>query len=252
VRSEPGPATATLYPAIDLRGGRCVRLEQGAAERETVYAADPFEVASSYHAQGARWLHVVDLDAAFGEGSNRSLIRELAEATPLRVQTGGGLRSMRDLEEVLESAVERAVVGTAAVEDPALVEDAVRRWGGGRVAVGLDARGNRPATRGWRDESGADLFDLGASLAARGVETLIYTDIERDGMLAGPNLATSAALAERTGAAVVVSGGVATLEDLAAVAALAREGAGVRGVIVGKALYEGRFGVPAALRALGG
>jgi phosphoribosylformimino-5-aminoimidazole carboxamide ribotide isomerase len=229
-----------------------VRLEQGAAERETVYSSDPFAVAETFHQAGAEWLHVVDLDAAFGEGSNRGLVRELAQATALRVEMGGGLRSLRDLEEVLDGAVERAVLGTAAVEDPALVGEAVKRWGGGRIAVGLDARGSRPAVRGWRDESGADLFDLGRVLADQGAGAFVYTDIERDGMLAGPNLATAASLAERTGVPVVVSGGVGRLEDLRAVAALAREGAGIAGVIVGKALYEGRFDVPAALRALAG
>ncbi|HET8656005.1 MAG TPA: 1-(5-phosphoribosyl)-5-[(5-phosphoribosylamino)methylideneamino]imidazole-4-carboxamide isomerase [Longimicrobiaceae bacterium] len=240
----------TLFPAIDLRRGRCVRLEQGSAERETEYGTDPFRVAEEFARQGAEWVHVVDLDAAFGEGSNRPLIRDLAESIPLKVQTGGGLRTEADLEEVLAGPIRRAVIGTAAVENPELVALAVRRWGADRIAVGLDARGRKPAVRGWREESGADLFDLAASLTARGLRTLIYTDIDRDGMLAGPNLDTAAELAERSGAEVVISGGVSGPADLAAIADAARDHPGLVGVIVGKALYEGRVEVSGAVELL--
>ncbi|HEU0012901.1 MAG TPA: HisA/HisF-related TIM barrel protein, partial [Longimicrobium sp.] len=163
----------TLYPAIDLRRGRCVRLEKGRADRETVYGGDPMEVAAGFAASGAAWIHVVDLDAAFGDGSNRALIRELAAAVPARVQTGGGLRSEADLAEVLESGVARVVIGTAAIENPELVRRAVERWGAERIAVGLDARGRKPAARGWTEESGVDLFDLARSLVDAGVRTLI-------------------------------------------------------------------------------
>lgn len=241
---------AVLLPAIDLRHGRCVRLEKGEADRETVYGTDPFAVAEGFAADGAEWLHVVDLDAAFGDGSNRSLIAELAAHTSLRVQTGGGLRTEEDLEAVLAGAVERAVIGTAAVENPALVERAVARWGAERVAVGLDARGRRPAVRGWREESRVDLHDLGRELAARGATTVIHTDIERDGMLSGPNIEASVELAAATGLQVIVSGGVSRPEDIDAVGAAARERGGIAGVIVGKALYEGRVGVADALRRL--
>ncbi len=247
-----GGREAILFPAIDLRQGRCVRLEKGEAERETVYDTDPFRVAERFASEGAEWLHVVDLDAAFGDGSNRALIRELAERTPLRVQTGGGLRSEADLEEVLGGAVERAVIGTAAVENPELVGRAVGRWGAERIAVGLDARGRRPAVRGWREESGVDLFDLGRALAAQGARTVIHTDIERDGMLTGPNVEASQELAEACGLEVIVSGGVSRPEDLDAVAAAARAGSGIAGVIVGKAIYEGRVQVADALRRLRG
>lgn len=241
---------AVLLPAIDLRHGRCVRLEKGEADRETVYGTDPFAVAEGFAADGAEWLHVVDLDAAFGDGSNRSLIAELAAHTSLRVQTGGGLRTEEDLEAVLAGAVERAVIGTAAVENPALVERAVARWGAERVAVGLDARGRRPAVRGWREESRVDLHDLGRELAARGATTVIHTDIERDGMLSGPNIEASVELAAATGLQVIVSGGVSRPEDIDAVGVAARERGGIAGVIVGKALYEGRVGVADALRRL--
>jgi phosphoribosylformimino-5-aminoimidazole carboxamide ribotide isomerase len=246
-----GVRALTLFPAIDLRRGRCVRLEQGASDRETLYATDPFQVAEDFARQGAEWVHVVDLDAAFGEGSNRELIRRLAESAPLKVQTGGGLRSEADLEEVLEGPVQRAVIGTAAVENPELVARAVERWGADRIAVGLDARGRQPAVRGWREGSGADLFDLARSLTDLGVRTLIYTDIDRDGMLSGPNLDTAAELARRSGAEIVVSGGVGRTEDLNEIVAAAAHSA-IVGVIVGKAIYEGRVDVASALQLLRG
>ncbi len=224
-----------------------MRLERGAIERERVYGEDPLQVARSFAGSGAEWIHVVDLDAAFGEGSNRALIRHVAASTALRVQTGGGLRSEGDLAEVLENGAERAVIGTAAVESPALVAGALDRWGPERIAVGLDARGRRPSIRGWREDAPADLFDLGASLVRLGVRTLIYTDIECDGMLAGPNLTIAAELAERSGAEVIVSGGVRGMQDLHEIAAAAREGRGIVGAIIGKALYEGQVELTEAL-----
>jgi phosphoribosylformimino-5-aminoimidazole carboxamide ribotide isomerase len=251
MRSEVAVPALTLFPAIDLRRGRCVRLEQGSADRETLYATDPFEVTKDFAARGAEWVHIVDLDAAFGEGSNRDLIRRLAESTSLKVQTGGGLRTEADLEEVLDGPVRRAVIGTAAVENPALVARAIERWGADRIAVGLDARGRNPAVRGWTEGSGADLFDLAASLTALGVRTLIYTDIDRDGMLVGPNLDTAAELAERSGAEIVVSGGVGKTEDLTLIAAAAARSA-IVGVIVGKAIYEGRVDLAEGLQLLRG
>jgi phosphoribosylformimino-5-aminoimidazole carboxamide ribotide isomerase len=241
----------TLLPAIDLRRGRCVRLERGEADRETIYNSDPFQVAEDFARRGAEWLHVVDLDAAFGEGSNREVIARIAGEFPLRVQTGGGLRTEADLEEVLESPVERVVIGTAAIEQPSLVSWAVERWGATRVAVGLDARGTRPAVRGWREESGQDLFAIATTLVEHGVRTIIYTDIERDGMFTGPNLPLSVELAERTGADVIVSGGIAAIEDIEAIAEAARRQPGIVGAIVGKAIYERRFDVEEALAVLG-
>ncbi|HEX8393571.1 MAG TPA: 1-(5-phosphoribosyl)-5-[(5-phosphoribosylamino)methylideneamino]imidazole-4-carboxamide isomerase [Longimicrobium sp.] len=238
-----------LYPAIDLRRGRCVRLEKGMAERETVYGEDPAAVAAGFAEAGAEWIHVVDLDAAFGDGSNRPLIRTLAATPGVRVQTGGGLRTEADLEEVLDAGAARAVIGTAAIENPELVRAAVRRWGADRIAVGLDARGRRPAARGWVQESGTDLFDLAKALVDSGVRTIIHTDIERDGMMMGPNLDLSAELAAHAGAEVIVSGGMRGIQDVRAVAAAAREGRGIAGAIMGRAIYEGAVDVAEALRA---
>jgi phosphoribosylformimino-5-aminoimidazole carboxamide ribotide isomerase len=244
----PSSPTFTLYPAIDLRGGRCVRLEKGEASRETVYGDDPLAIARSFAEAGAEWIHVVDLDAAFGTGSNRALIRALVADTPLEVQTGGGLRTEADLAEVLDAGAARAVIGTAAIENPDLVRRAVERWGADRIAVGLDARGRTPAARGWTEESGADLFDLAGSLVALGARTIVHTDIERDGMLGGPNLALSSALAEASGAEVIVSGGLSAMADVDATAEAASEGRGIAGVIIGKALYEGRIDLAEAVR----
>jgi phosphoribosylformimino-5-aminoimidazole carboxamide ribotide isomerase len=234
-----------LYPAIDLRRGRCVRLEKGEASRETVYGDDPVSVARSFADAGAEWVHVVDLDAAFGDGSNRALIRDVVSSVGVKVQTGGGLRTEEDLAEVLDAGAARAVIGTAAIENPDLVRRAVDRFGAERIAVGLDARGRRPAARGWTEESGADLFDLARRMVGLGARTIVHTDIERDGMLMGPNVALSAELAEASGAEVIVSGGVAGIGD---VEATARAGRGIVGVIVGKAIYEGRIDVAEAVR----
>jgi phosphoribosylformimino-5-aminoimidazole carboxamide ribotide isomerase len=241
-----------LYPAIDLRRGRCVRLQKGDAAMETVYSDDPVAMARSFAEAGAEWVHVVDLDAAFGDGSNRALIRDLAAAVPLRVQTGGGLRSEADLAEVLDAGVARAVIGTAALENPALVRAAVERWGADRIAVGIDARGRRPAARGWTEDSGEDLFDFARSMVDAGVRTLIYTDIERDGMMAGPNLVIASALASFSGAEVIVSGGIAGLDDVREVYAERRSGMRLPGVIIGKAIYEGKLDLAEAVRAVGG
>lgn len=239
-----------LFPAIDLRGGRCVRLEQGAADRETVYESDAVAQARRFVEAGTSWIHVVDLDAAFGDGSNRDLIRTIAASVPVRIQTGGGLRSMADLEQVLEGPVARAVIGTAAIENPELVRQAVERWGASRIAVGLDARGRSPAVRGWRESTEGDLFDVALRLTETGVRTFIYTDISRDGMFAGPNIPMSVELAEQTGAEVIVSGGVGTIEDIRAVREAARLQPLIAGVIVGKAIYEQRVDTAEAIAQL--
>jgi phosphoribosylformimino-5-aminoimidazole carboxamide ribotide isomerase len=235
-----------VFPAIDLRRGRCVRLERGMADKETVYGTDPVAMAERFAAAGAHWVHVVDLDAAFGDGDNRGVVREIAAAGILRVQTGGGLRSAEAIDAVLHAGAARAVIGTAAIEDPELVRGAVDRWGADRVVVGLDARGDRPAVRGWREQTDADLFDVAESLVSHGVRTLIYTDIDRDGMMQGPNIATAVQLAERSGAEVIVSGGVGSLDHIEAAAA--RSGEGIAGAILGKAMYEGRVELREALR----
>lgn len=241
-----------LFPAIDLRAGRCVRLERGDFSRETVYSADPVEVAAGFAAAGARWVHVVDLDAArTGEPVNASVVRRVASETGLRVQAGGGIRSVDSAAALLDGGVQRVVLGTAAVEDPALVERVAARWPAG-VAVGFDHRGGEVRVRGWLEGGGRRVADVVPAALEAGASAVIVTDIDRDGMLAGPDVAGLGDLLERTGAPLIASGGVSSLDDLRALAGVGAAAGGLAGVVVGKALYEGRFDVGQALAACAG
>lgn len=235
-----------LFPAIDIRQGQVVRLAQGEAARLTVYAEDPSAVAQRFAADGARWIHVVDLDRAFGWGDNAGPVRRIVEQVSgrVKIQLGGGFRSPGLIEDGLALGVERVVVGTAAARDPELVSRALAEAGPNRLAVGIDARDGIVAVRGWTESTGERVEALAARVIAAGVTTLICTDIARDGMLSGPDVAGCAAL-QRLGAGVIVSGGVATLDDLRAARA-----AGLAGAIAGRALYEGRFTVREALAAV--
>ncbi|MDP9404236.1 MAG: 1-(5-phosphoribosyl)-5-[(5-phosphoribosylamino)methylideneamino]imidazole-4-carboxamide isomerase [Actinomycetota bacterium] len=238
-----------LYPAIDLRGGACVRLLQGDYARETLYDDDPVAVAMAFEAGGAPWVHVVDLDAArTGEGVNRDAVRAIAGAVDIRVQAGGGIRDEFAAETLLRSGVARVVLGTAALEDPALVRRVAARHPG-RVAVGLDARGGEVAVRGWAEASGLGPGELLTRFEGAGVAAFVVTDIGRDGMMVGPDLEGLAAVLRATATPVVASGGVGSLDDLRALAALEAGGRGLAGAIVGKALYEGAFSVAEAVAA---
>ncbi len=235
----------TLYPAIDIRGGRAVRLRQGRAEDETVYDADPVALARRFTQEGASWLHVVDLDAAFdGEPRNRQLIAAIVEETGVDVQASGGVRSMADLDAAIGYGASRVVIGTMALEEPSFVAAAVARYGE-KVAVGVDAEGTTLRARGWTTSSG-DLFEALRRFTLMGAARFVFTDIARDGMLSGPNIARLAEVAEATTAAVTASGGVAQLADLRALAGAHPR---VDGAIVGKALYAGRFTLLEALAA---
>lgn len=238
--------TFTLFPAVDIRGGRAVRLDQGRADAETVYDADPVAAAVRFAEQGAEWLHVVDLDAAFdGEPRNRHLIAAIVEATGLPVQASGGIRSMDDLDASVGYGASRVVIGTMALEEPSFVAAAVAEHGS-RIAVGLDAEGTTLKARGWTTESG-DLFEALRRFTLMGVERFVFTDISRDGMLSGPNLERLRAVADATTARVTASGGVSSLEDLRALASAHDQ---VDAAIVGKALYAGRFTLGQALEAV--
>ncbi len=239
-----------LYPAIDLRGGRCVRLVEGDFGRETVYGDDPVAVAEGFATAGARWIHVVDLDAArTGEAVNRPVVARIAAAVAgagVRVQTGGGVRSLDDASQLIDAGVARVVIGTAAVENPDLVADAAGRWPG-HVAVGLDHRGGEVRLRGWTEGAGRQVAELAPEAVAAGASAVIVTDISRDGRLVGPDVDGLASLVERTGAPVIASGGVGSIGDIEALAAVS----GLIGVIAGKAIYEGRLDVGRALEVLG-
>jgi phosphoribosylformimino-5-aminoimidazole carboxamide ribotide isomerase len=240
-----------LYPAIDLRGGRCVRLLQGDFGRETVYGDDPVAVAQGFASAGAPWIHVVDLDAARREGDNRSVIAALAAAVaPVPVQVGGGVRD----GALLDAGVARVVVGSLAVSDPSAVASLAAHYPG-RVAVGLDHREGRVQVRGWEQEGGISIGSVIDGLqSVSGLAAFVVTDISRDGMLTGPDTAGLAAVLARTPVPVIASGGVGSLDDLLALAALTGGVGGRRlaGAIVGKALYEGRFSLVSALKGVAG
>jgi phosphoribosylformimino-5-aminoimidazole carboxamide ribotide isomerase len=233
-----------IIPAIDLRGGRCVRLRQGRKEEATVYDGDPLDLARRFAAEGAEWLHVVDLDGAFSESSslNRAIIRRIARECGARVQTGGGVRSRADVAELLDAGLGRVVVGTLAVEQPDLLARLAEEFGA-RLAVGIDARDGLVVTRGWETAAAVPATELARRVAAQGVKRIVYTDTRRDGMLQGVNLEQPRAVAQASGLPVTASGGVSAPDDLARLKAVA----GVDGVIVGKALYENRFTLAAAL-----
>jgi phosphoribosylformimino-5-aminoimidazole carboxamide ribotide isomerase len=237
-----------LFPAIDIRHGRVVRLSQGEATRQTVYGDDPVAVAAGFAERGARWIHVVDLDRAFGEGENLALVGRIVArvGARVRVQLGGGLRTAALIREGLDQGVSRVVLGTAAAVDPAVVAAAVALAGAARVAVGIDARNGVVAIRGWTESSGLTVEALARSSLADGVGTLVYTDVARDGMLGGPDVAGARRL-QALGAEVIASGGVAGLPDIVAL-----RDAGLAGAIVGRALYEGRLDLDSALAAAAG
>jgi phosphoribosylformimino-5-aminoimidazole carboxamide ribotide isomerase len=239
-----------LYPAIDLRGGRCVRLVEGDFARETVYSDDPVAVAQMFAHAGAQWVHIVDLDAArTGSPANRDTVTVVAEtlaSSGVRVQAGGGVRSVEHASALLDCGVARVVIGTAAVEDPDLVSEVARRWPGG-VAVALDHRDGRVRLRGWVQSGELTVQELAPRAVSAGAAAVIVTDISRDGSLAGPDVHGLADLVA-TGAPVIASGGVSSVEDLRALAQLD----GLVGVIVGKALYEGRIELSEGLTVIGG
>lgn len=239
-----------LFPAIDLRGGRCVRLRQGDYAQETVYGDDPLAVASSFAADRAPWIHMVDLDAArTGAPENRPLIAAVVEAVDVPVQVGGGVRDDAAADALVESGVARVVVGTAALEDPGWVRRLAARYPG-MVAVGLDARDRELAVRGWIEGAGRDLVDVAREFDDAGVAALVVTEIGRDGMLTGPALDQLGAVLAATSLDVVASGGVGTLDDLRALAQLTVDGRRLAGAIVGRALYEGAFTVGEAIDAV--
>ena len=233
-----------IFPAIDLRDGQVVRLTEGDYDRMTVYGADPLDAARSFREAGAEWLHVVDLDAARDGGQkNFAVIRRLAEESGLSLEVGGGARSEGSARRYLDAGVERVILGSAAVEQPALLERLAALYPG-RVAAGVDAREGKVAIHGWRTITDLDAFEFAQGLPARGVDTVIYTDISRDGKLMGPNLAAYRRLRLAQGLRVVASGGVSALEDVEALAGLALYAA-----IIGKALYAGRIDLKEALQA---
>ena len=234
-----------IYPAIDIRGGRCVRLTEGRFDAETVFADDPPEMALKWAGMGAEFLHLVDLDGALaGEGKNVPVIERILQSVNIPVQLGGGIRNLETIEKLLALGVTRLILGSAAVKNPQLVEEACKKYPG-HIAVGIDAKNGEVAIEGWGKGSGVAATELAKQMATYGVETIIYTDISRDGMLSGVNVEATAALARACGVPIIASGGVASIEDIRRVKAV--EADGVQGCIIGKAIYTGAVDLKEAL-----
>lgn len=235
-----------LYPAIDLKDGNCVRLLRGDMEAATVFGTDPAAQALAFQQAGARWLHLVDLNGAFaGRPVNAAAVESILAAASIPVQLGGGIRDMETIGFWLDRGVRRVILGTVAVENPELVTEAAQRFPG-RIAVGIDARGGRVATRGWAQDTEVTATDLARSFEHAGVAAIIYTDIDRDGAMQGPNVAATAALARAVSIPVIASGGVSRLSDLIEL----RDSGVIAGAISGRALYDGAIDLTQALQAL--
>lgn len=237
-----------LFPAIDIRNGRCVRLTEGKFECETVFAEDPAEMAVRWADAGAEYLHVVDLDGALaGQSSNTEVIKRILAKVKMPVQVGGGIRTLANIENMLALGVSRVILGSVAVRDPELVREACQKFPG-QVVVGIDAKNGEVAVEGWGIGGGIGAIELAKKMAAVGVEHIIFTDISRDGMLSGVNVEATAELAKASGVKVIASGGVSSLADLKALQA--HEADGIEGCIVGKAIYTGALDLKEALAAL--
>jgi phosphoribosylformimino-5-aminoimidazole carboxamide ribotide isomerase len=238
--------TLTIYPAIDMRGGKCVRLLQGDYDKETIYGDSPFDMARGFAADGAEWIHMVDLDGAKdGQRVNDRFVIEAAKQLQVKVQIGGGIRSEEDILHYLENGITRVIIGSIAVSNPEFAIEMIKKYGE-QIVVGIDAKNGYVATHGWLTTSEVKAIDLSKRFADAGAETFIFTDIATDGTLSGPNIAAVCEMAKVTGKTVIASGGVSSLADLSALNA-----EGVKGAIVGKALYENRFTLKEAL-AIGG
>jgi phosphoribosylformimino-5-aminoimidazole carboxamide ribotide isomerase len=235
-------AAVILYPAIDLKDGVCVRLLRGAMDQATVFNRDPADQARKFAAAGAQWIHVVDLDGAFaGKPKNAAAVDAILKATKAKIQLGGGIRDRAAIKAWLEKGVARVVLGTASVKNPDLVKEACREFPG-RVALGIDARQGKVAVEGWAESASISALDLARRFADAGVAAIIYTDIERDGALQGVNVDATAELARSVKTPVIASGGIASLDDIAALKAK-----GIPGAILGRALYDGRVDLKSAL-----
>ena len=234
-----------IFPAIDLRGGHCVRLYKGDFSKEEIFSDHPGEMAKKWEGMGAKYLHVVDLDGARGgQSENLPAIREILSSVQIPIELGGGIRTMEQIESILALGVRRVILGSAAVESPELVREAVEKYGE-RIVVGIDARDGVVAVKGWEESGGVEAVEFAKKMTALGVRTIIHTDISRDGTLAGVNVEASAALAKASGAEVVVSGGVSSMEDIKKVKM--REKDGLVGVIAGKSIYTGALDLSAAI-----
>ena len=236
-----------IFPAIDIRGGKCVRLEEGRFDRETIFAEKPMDAARRWVEAGTEWLHIVDLDGArAGKPVNLEVVSEIAKTFGVKIQLGGGIRTAENVAEVLASGIHRVILGSVAVRSPELVRQVCSEYGE-RIVIGIDARGGEVAVDGWEKLGLMQVDELALRMKDAGATRIIYTDISRDGMLTGVNIPATVQLAEKSGLAVIASGGVKGMEDILALQPLAQKG--IEGVIIGKALYTGAVSLPDALRA---
>ena len=232
-----------LYPAIDLKDGKSVRLKQGEFKEITVYCDEPYKVARYFEENGASFIHLVDLDGALeGHSVNEDTIKKIVSSVNIPCELGGGIRTMEDIERVLSYGINRVIIGTKAVKDPSFVEEAVKRFGADRIVVGVDAKNGMVAIEGWEKVSDKSALSMCLSMKEMGVKNIVYTDISKDGMLMGPNVAMTQELTDKTGMNIIASGGVSSMEDLRNLNA-----AGIKGAIIGKAIYENRVNVNEAV-----
>lgn len=246
VWEDPDTQLMLIIPAIDLRHGKCVRLAQGRKEAATAYDRDPIAVAQAFEADGARMLHVVDLDGAFGEGqsANRAVAKRIIHSVSIPVQFGGGMRTIDAVEELILAGANRVVIGTLAAESPEILGTLVKRFEA-KIVVGIDAREGQVMTRGWEKPGQISAVQLGRRIARVGVERIVYTDVARDGMLSGPNIEQTCLIARETGLKITASGGISSVDDIRRLETVSE--CGVDSVIIGKALYEGYFTLKEAL-----
>ncbi|MGI5901287.1 MAG: 1-(5-phosphoribosyl)-5-[(5-phosphoribosylamino)methylideneamino]imidazole-4-carboxamide isomerase [Desulfitobacteriia bacterium] len=239
-----------IYPAIDLKDGLAVRLRQGRMDQVTVYSTDPLQVAKEFKNRGSKYLHLVDLNGAFtGQPVNDEIIRQIVKKVDLKIQVGGGIRTLERIEQLLSLGVARVILGTVAVRDPELVKEAVQKYGE-QIIVGIDAQDGKVAVQGWAKSTSLEAEELGRTMKKVGVTRIVFTDIARDGMLKGPNIESTVKMAQTTGLKVIASGGVSSLEDLVNLKKEADQGVGIEGVIIGKALYTGEFTLEEALEII--
>lgn len=235
-----------IYPAIDIKDGQCVRLVQGRVTDKTVYSNAPADIALSFQEQGAAWLHIVDLDGAFsGKPHNLGVIEDIASAVDIPFQVGGGIRSRSDVEAVLKTGAQRVIVGTRAATSPDFIKILLDKFGPEKIVVGLDVKDGRIAVEGWVSTCSLSALSLGMQMKSLGVKTAIFTDISRDGLLAGPNLASIEHVAAGTGLEIIASGGISSIEDIKVLKAM--EPLGVSGAVIGKALYDGKIKLSEAI-----
>lgn len=233
-----------IYPAIDIKGGKCVRLSQGRFDNVTVYSDNPVEVAKQWVKEGATFIHIVDLDGAVsGEQPNKHVIQEIVQTVKIPIQTGGGIRTLDSIRDRLAVGVNRVIIGTAAVKNPDLVREAIKTFGSDRIVIGIDAKEGKVAVEGWEELSDLSAVDLCLQMKEIGVKTIVYTDISKDGMLCGVNIEATKELITKTNMDIIASGGVASLEDLEEVNKI-----GAEGVIIGKALYQGSVDLAHAIK----